>query len=116
MPRSVTRVVISWSSCLALLLSLALCTEAVFAQAPPAYTLTNLISSSRALLSTLIPFLAQILTGATYTDQIPDAAKWAHEHHYLTGQGRTSPMPSPPTNSPGTPASKHFSPSLRFWA
>src|SRR5579863_7037732 len=32
------------------------------------------------------PLVAQILAGATYPDQIPDAAKWADEHHYLTGQ------------------------------
>ena len=31
------------------------------------------------------PLLAQILAAATYPDQIPDAAKWADEHHYLTG-------------------------------
>ena len=31
------------------------------------------------------PLLAQILTAATYPDQIPDAAAWADEHHYLTG-------------------------------
>ncbi len=32
------------------------------------------------------PLVAQILAGATYPDQIPDAARWADEHHYLTGQ------------------------------
>ena len=32
------------------------------------------------------PLLAQILAAATYPDQIPDAAKWADEHHYLRGQ------------------------------
>jgi hypothetical protein len=31
------------------------------------------------------PLLAQILSAATYSDQIPDAAKWADQHHYLTG-------------------------------
>jgi uncharacterized protein DUF3300 len=30
--------------------------------------------------------VAQILAAATYPDQIPDAAKWADEHHYLTGK------------------------------
>jgi hypothetical protein len=30
--------------------------------------------------------LAQVLAAATYPDQIPDAARWADEHHYLTGQ------------------------------
>jgi len=31
------------------------------------------------------PLLAQILAAATFPDQIPDAAKYADEHHYLTG-------------------------------
>src|ERR1700688_3133388 len=30
--------------------------------------------------------LAQVLAAATYSDQIPDAARWADQHHYLTGQ------------------------------
>src|SRR6202142_3415932 len=30
--------------------------------------------------------LAQILAAATFPDQIPDAARWADEHHYLHGQ------------------------------
>lgn len=29
--------------------------------------------------------LAQILAAATYPDQIPDAARWADQHHYLRG-------------------------------
>ena len=32
------------------------------------------------------PLLAQILAGATFPDQIPEAARWADQHHYLTGQ------------------------------
>jgi hypothetical protein len=31
------------------------------------------------------PLLSQILAAATYPDQIPDAARWADQHHYLTG-------------------------------
>jgi hypothetical protein len=31
------------------------------------------------------PLLAQILAAATFPDQIPDAARWSDEHHYLTG-------------------------------
>src|ERR1700676_1433723 len=31
------------------------------------------------------PLLAQILAAATYPDQIPDAATWADQHHYLAG-------------------------------
>src|SRR5260221_10310206 len=29
--------------------------------------------------------LAQVLAAATYSDQIPDAARWADQHHYLAG-------------------------------
>src|SRR3974390_1481978 len=32
------------------------------------------------------PLVAQILAGATYPDQISDAARWADQHHYLTGR------------------------------
>jgi hypothetical protein len=32
------------------------------------------------------PLLAQILAAATFPDQIRDAARWADQHHYLTGQ------------------------------
>lgn len=31
------------------------------------------------------PLLAQVLTAATYYDQIPDAAAWADQHSYLVG-------------------------------
>jgi hypothetical protein len=31
------------------------------------------------------PLLAQILTASTFPDDIPAAAQWADEHHYLTG-------------------------------
>jgi hypothetical protein len=59
----------------------------VFAQAPPP-------SRGPAELDQLVarialypdPLVAQILAGATYPDQIPDAARWADQHHYLTGQ------------------------------
>jgi hypothetical protein len=30
--------------------------------------------------------LAQIFAAATFPDQIPDAAHWADDHHYLSGQ------------------------------
>jgi Protein of unknown function (DUF3300) len=30
--------------------------------------------------------LAQVFAGAGYADQIPDAARWADQHHYLSGQ------------------------------
>ena len=31
------------------------------------------------------PLLAQVLTASTYSEQIPDAAQWADQHRYLTG-------------------------------
>jgi hypothetical protein len=31
------------------------------------------------------PLLSQVLAAATFPDQIPDAARWADQHHYLTG-------------------------------
>jgi len=38
------------------------------------------------------PLLAQVLAAATYYDQIPDAARWADQHHYLTGPALTAAM------------------------
>jgi hypothetical protein len=32
------------------------------------------------------PLVAQILAGATYYNDIPAAAQWSDQHHYLTGQ------------------------------
>jgi Protein of unknown function (DUF3300) len=57
----------------------------VLAQAPPSYKpgeLDKLVSQIALYPDAL---LAQVLAAATYPDQIPDAAKWADEHHYLTG-------------------------------
>jgi len=74
-----------WATCLAVVLSFALCAQSTFAQAPPAYTpeqLDNLVSRIALYPD---PLLAQVLTASTFPDQIPDAAKWADEHHYLTG-------------------------------
>src|ERR1700688_1101390 len=59
----------------------------VFAQAPPpplAPPQLDQMVSRIALYPD--PLVAQILAGATYPDQIPDAARWADQHHYLTGQ------------------------------
>ncbi|HMD39060.1 MAG TPA: DUF3300 domain-containing protein [Candidatus Acidoferrum sp.] len=36
------------------------------------------------------PLLAQVLAAATYPNDIPDAAKWADEHHYLSGEALAS--------------------------
>ena len=51
---------------------------------PPAYPPAELdrIVSPIALYPD--PLLAQVLTAATYFDQIPEAARWADQHHYLS--------------------------------
>jgi Protein of unknown function (DUF3300) len=36
------------------------------------------------------PLLAQLLAAATFAADIPDAARWADEHHYLTGASLTA--------------------------
>ena len=71
---------------LALLLAVFVAAPA-FAQAPPpSYPPPQLDQLVSRIALYPDPLVAQILAGATYPDQIPDAAKWADEHHYLTGQ------------------------------
>jgi hypothetical protein len=36
------------------------------------------------------PLLAQVLAAATFPAEIPEAARWADEHHYLTGMQLTT--------------------------
>jgi hypothetical protein len=36
------------------------------------------------------PLLSQVLAAATFPDQVPDAAQWADQHHYLTGDALAS--------------------------
>jgi hypothetical protein len=57
----------------------------VAGQAPPSYKPAELDKLVSRIALYPDPLLAQILAAATYPDQIPDAAKWADEHHYLTG-------------------------------
>src|ERR1700683_3786115 len=54
-------------------------------QAPPSYPPDQLDKLVSRVALYPDPLLAQVLAAATYSDQIPDAAKWADEHHYLTG-------------------------------
>ncbi len=49
---------------------------------PPPYALDSLVSRIALYPD---PLLAQILAAATFPDQIPEAARYADEHHYLTG-------------------------------
>jgi hypothetical protein len=59
-------------------------------QAPPMYPPPELdrIVSPIALYPD--PLLAQVLAAATFSPQIPDAARWADQHHYVTGDALTS--------------------------
>ena len=53
---------------------------------PPSYSpdqLEQMVSRVALYPDSLV---AQIFAAATYSDQIPDAARWANEHHYLHGQ------------------------------
>jgi hypothetical protein len=64
-----------------------LVTVPLFAQAPPPALPPGQLDPLVARIALYPdPLLAQILAAATYPDQIPDAARWADEHHYLTGQ------------------------------
>ena len=58
----------------------------LFAQAPPPslppQDLDHLVSRIALYPD---PLLAQVLAAATYSNDIPDAARWADQHHYLTG-------------------------------
>ncbi|HLJ14017.1 MAG TPA: DUF3300 domain-containing protein [Bryobacteraceae bacterium] len=55
-------------------------------QAPPSFPPDQLDRLVSRIALYPDPLVAQILAGATYPDQIPDAAKWADQHHYLAGQ------------------------------
>ena len=57
----------------------------LLAQAPPSYPPPELDRLVSRIALYPDPLLSQILAAATFTDQIPDAARWADEHHYLRG-------------------------------
>jgi len=59
-------------------------------EAPPSYPPAELdrIVSPIALYPD--PLLAQVLAAATFPADIPDAARWADDHHYLTGSRLTN--------------------------
>ena len=61
---------------------------AAFAQAPPAAPMLPPPELDRLVSRIALypdPLLAQVLAGATYTDEIPEAARWADQHSYLHG-------------------------------
>jgi hypothetical protein len=89
------------TSLVAMLLCVALVAAPVFAQAqdaqqappqdqtqppPPSYAPAQLDSLVARIALYPDSLLAQVLTASTYSNQIPDAATWADQHHYLSGQ------------------------------
>ena len=60
--------------------------EAPPPQAPPNYPPQELDRLVSPIALYPDPLLAQILTASTFSNDIPAAAQWADEHHYLTGE------------------------------
>jgi hypothetical protein len=54
-------------------------------QAPPSYPPQELDRLLSPIALYPDPLLAQIFTASTFPDDIPPAAQWADQHHYLTG-------------------------------
>jgi Protein of unknown function (DUF3300) len=81
-----------YSTCIAFLLTITLLIPAAFAQAPadqappPSFSPEQLDKLVSRIALYPDPLLAQVLTASTFPDQIPDAARWADEHHYLAGE------------------------------
>jgi Protein of unknown function (DUF3300) len=59
----------------------------VLAQAPPSFSPAQLDQLTARIALYPDSLLAQILAAATYPNDIPPAAEWADQHHYLAGQG-----------------------------
>jgi hypothetical protein len=57
-----------------------------FAQAPPSFGPGQLDQLTARIALYPDPLLAQVLAAATYPNDIPAAAGWADQHHYLAGQ------------------------------
>ncbi|MGD0303877.1 MAG: DUF3300 domain-containing protein, partial [Candidatus Acidiferrales bacterium] len=87
------------ASFVAMLLCAALVSAPVFAQdpqgpppqdqsqaPPPTFTPAQLDQIVGRIALYPDSLLAQVLTASTYGNEIPDAAQWADQHHYLTGQ------------------------------
>jgi hypothetical protein len=76
----------SFATRLAAILASAVFTGAVaLAQAPAAVSPGELDKIVSRIALYPDPLLAQILGAATYPEDIPDAAQWADQHHYLAG-------------------------------
>ena len=70
---------------LSLTLTVAVTPGIATAQNAPSYSPADLDKLVSRIALYPDPLLAQVLAAATYPDQIPDAAQWADEHHYLRG-------------------------------
>ena len=57
----------------------------ILAQGPPSFPPQRLDSLVSRVALYPDPLLAQVLAAATFSDDIPDAARWADQHHYLSG-------------------------------
>ena len=57
----------------------------LLAQAPPSFLPQQLDQLVSRIALYPDPLLSQVLAAATFPQDIPDAARWADQHHYLTG-------------------------------
>ncbi len=85
----------------------------VFAQGPPSYAPPQLDQMVSRIALYPDPLVAQILAGATYPDQIPDAARWRIS--IITSPDKLWPTRSRAINFPGIPAFKPYCRSLPSW-
>ena len=60
--------------------------------APPMYPAAELDRVVSPIALYPDPLLAQVLAASTYSQDIPDAARWADQHHYLSGPTLTAAM------------------------
>src|SRR5579863_8979424 len=77
----------------ALMILAALVAVPAFSQPPPSFPPGQLDQLVARIALYPDPLLGQILAAATYPNDIPPAAQWADQHHYLTGQALL-PFPS----------------------
>src|SRR5579863_4528119 len=72
---------------MALVVLTGLAAASVFAQGPPPLFPPQQLDQLVARVALYPdPLLAQVMAAATYPNDIPAAAQWADQHHYLTGQ------------------------------
>ena len=61
-----------------------------FSQEPPQFSPPQLDQLVQRIALYPDPLLAQVMAAATFPNDIPAAARWADEHHYLSGQALAS--------------------------